>query len=152
MKTFILFIVCLTLFVMLYVTWLRPRLKRSQRGQRILAAIEPFERIVYWNSESMLWNRFKAALGAVLTTLVAFDWSAVSPILPEKLRPFAMAAPTIFLAIDGLIGEKLRRNTTKPLEVVAMRTDAPAEAKAAAAIATSATAEAVAIAKQTGAV
>lgn len=134
----------ITVLIALYVVWLRPLMKTTTWGAAFLDKIEPMERSLWWNSETILWQRFKVLLGSVLTTLVVVDWNSVAPIIPEKYRPIMVALPTIFTALDGLIGEKLRKSTTKPLEIVAMRTDASVEAKAAAAQAATANAEAVA--------
>lgn len=121
----------LTVLVALYVVWLRPMLRTNR--STVLDTIEPVERVLYGKSETLLWNRFKAGLAMVLGAVIAVDWNIVGPIIPEKYRPYLLAAPAVFTFIDGLIGDWLRRDTTLPLEVVAMRTDAPPEVKAAAA-------------------
>jgi hypothetical protein len=63
-----------------------------------------------------------------------------------------LALPTIFIQLDGLIGERLRKTTSQPLEVVAMRTDAPVELKLEAAEAKLKTAQTVEAIKQSEAV
>lgn len=135
-----------------YVAWLRPVMRKTPWGEAFLDWIEPVERRLWWKSETILWSRFKVLAGSALTVLVAIDWNSVAPIIPEKYRGIAMAMPTVFMAIDGLIGERLRRDTTKPLEIVAMRTDAPDDVKHAAAVADVKTAEAVAVAVEAKAV
>lgn len=142
----------ITVALALYVVWVRPWMKTTTWGKAFLDKIEPMERRLWWNSETILWSRFKVFAGTLLTALVGIDWNSVTPLIPEKYRGIIMALPTILLAIDGLIGEKLRKETTKPLEIVAMRTDAPAEVKAAAAIAEVQTAQVVEAAKESGAV
>ena len=125
----------LTVLMAVYVTVLRPLMRSTPWGQSFLSKIEPFERVFYWKSETILWSRFKTALGSLLSVLVLVDWNSLSPIIPEKYRPLLLMLPTLFVTIDGLIGEKMRRDTSKPLEVVAMRTDAPVEVQVAAAVA-----------------
>lgn len=142
----------ITVLVALYVVWLRPWMKQTDWGRAALDKIEPIERVAWWKSETILWNRFKVLVGTLLTALVAIDWNTVAPIIPEKYRGIALAAPTIFTAIDGLIGERLRRDTTVPLEIVGMRTDAPPSVKAAAAEAKVAADNAATAAKEAGAV
>lgn len=142
----------ITVALALYVVWLRPWMKTTAAGAAFLAKIEPMERALWWNSETILWSRFKVFMGTVLTVLVGVNWNAVAPILPADSREIVMALPTILLAIDGLIGEYLRKQTTKPLEIVAMRTDAPEEVKVAAAEAQAANAQVVEAAKEAGAV
>lgn len=131
--TLLITIAVITVLLALYVVWLRPWMRNTTWGKNLLGYIEPMERLLWWKSESLLWSRFKVFLGTALTVLVGIDWNSVSPIFPEKYRPFLVALPTLFVALDGLMGEPLRRDISKPLEIVAMRTDAPAEVKAAAA-------------------
>lgn len=131
-------IAVLTVVVAFYVTVGRKMLA----GTAFLNWIEPLERRGWWKSETMLWSRFRVAAGSLLAILLTVDWNSVAPLIPESRRATLLALPAIFTALDGLIGEYLRRDTTKPLEIVAMRTDAPAEVKAAAAQAEAVTAEA----------
>lgn len=142
-----------TVIVAVYVTWLRPLMRTTSWGQRFLNWIEPIERKLWWKSETILWQRFKYFLGSALSTLVVIDWNSLSPIIPEKYRGLVVGLlPTIFITIDGWIGEKLRKETTKPLEIVAMRTDAPPEIKEAVVEAEVKTAQTVAAVKDAGAV
>jgi nitrate reductase gamma subunit len=127
--TILIAVAVIAVLIAFYVVWLRPRMKATAWGQAFLSKIEPMERILYWKSETMLWSRFKVFFGTVMTTLVAVDWNSVAPLIPEKYRSLVLVLPTIFVALDGLMGEKMRRETTQPLEVVAMRTDAPVELK-----------------------
>lgn len=131
--TLLIAIAVITVLLAIYVVWLRPLMRNTTWGKKWLSYIEPMERLLWWKSESLLWSRFKVFLGTTLTVLVGVDWNSVSPIFPEKYRPILVALPTIFVALDGLMGEPLRRDISKPLEIVAMRTDAPPEVKAAAA-------------------
>ncbi len=141
--------------IALYVVWLRPLMKRTAWGQAALDKIEPIERVLWKNSESILWARVKMALGVVLASMAslgAIDLTPLLPFLPEKYLPIAHAiigALPMLIAVDGLIGEKLRNGVTKPIEIVAMRTDAPVEVKVAAAEADAVTKQAVEAVKAT---
>lgn len=150
--TLLIAITIITVLLALYVVWLRPWMRTNAGGQTLLAKIEPMERMLWWKSESLLWSRFKVFLGTALTVLVGIDWNSVSPIFPEKYRPILVALPTLFVALDGLMGEPLRRDISKPLEIVAMRTDAPIEVRVAAAEVAKKSAEVVEAVKETEAV
>lgn len=131
-------IIGLTVFTVLlaaYVVAIRPMMRKTEWGQNFLDTIEPVERVLWLKSETILWNRFKMLLGTVLYILLSTDLSPFMLFVPEKYRPYVAALPTIALALDGLIGEYLRRDTSKPLAVVAMRSDAPIEVQAAVAAA-----------------
>lgn len=147
MKTLIA-ITAVTVLVALYVTILRPWMRTTTWGEAFLAKIEPIEYTLYRKSESIFWARFKVLLGTVLTLIMTTDLTPVMGIIPEKYRVVAAAAPTIALMLDGVIGEWLRRDTTKPLDVVSLRTDAPEEAKAAAADADAVSKEAVEVIRE----
>lgn len=143
-----------TVLIALYVTVIRPWMRKTTWGRAFLDKIEPFERTVFQNSESLLWARFLAFLGSLLTLLIQIgqiDLSPIAPLLPEKWRWIPQAAPMV-LFVAGIIQERLRRDTTKPLEIVAMRTDAPESVKAAAADAEAVTKDAVAAAVEAKAV
>jgi hypothetical protein len=120
-----------TVLIALYVTVVRPWMRQTVWGKWMLDKIEPFERTIFNNSESILWARFLAFLGSLLTLLVQIgqiDLSPIAPLLPEGWRWIPQAAPMV-LFVAGIIQERLRRDTTKPLEIVSMRTDAPLEVK-----------------------
>lgn len=136
----------ITVLIALYVVAIRPWMRTTAWGAAFLDKIEPFERIVYKNSESILWARFLQLLGVLLTLLTSLgsiNLEPVKPFLPDYLQWLPTAMPLI-VSFAGVVQEMLRRDTTKPLEIVAMRTDAPPEVKFAAAQAAAANAQAVA--------
>lgn len=122
-----------TALVATYVVWLRPRLRVQPWAQGFFARIEPIETALWRKSETILWARFKMAVGALLTMLTMFgqvDLSPLVPHLPDNYAALAMALITLSplaLTVVGWIDEQLRKDTTKPLEVVA----APEAVKAA---------------------
>lgn len=140
-------LVILTVIVGCYAGILRPWLRKQAWAAGFFAWIEPFERVLYLKSESLLWARWLSALGVLLTTIAGIDPTMVQTIaqfLPEAYGKYAALAPLV-ITLAGFLGERLRRDTTKPLAVVAMPTDAPIEAKVAAAEAEHANAAAVAM-------
>lgn len=139
-------ITLVTVAVATYVVWVRPWLRIQPWAQPFFDAIEPIERVLWKNSESILWARFLQGLGALLTFLVqigSIDLTPLAPLLPEGLQWLPGVLP-LLVTFAGYVQEKLRKGTTKPLEIVAMRTDAPLEVKLDAAKADVATAKAVA--------
>lgn len=134
--TLLIIIAVVSVFFAMYVTWLRPWLRNEPWAQPFFEAIEPIE-MLWGKSETLLKARFKMVLGAILTTLAqigAIDLSPLMPLVPEEYRgivKFAFNMLPAILIIGGWIDEKLRRDTTLPLEVVAMPINAQPEVKAA---------------------
>lgn len=124
-----------TVLLAIYVTILRPMMRNTSWGQPFLDKIEPIERVLWLKSESILWARFKLLLGTVLTILLNTNLSPFEVFVPEKYRFIVAALPSVALALDGIIGEWLRRDTSKPLPFVSMRPDAPVTVQVAAAVA-----------------
>ncbi|MDB5600886.1 MAG: hypothetical protein JWN71_2930 [Xanthobacteraceae bacterium] len=113
------FLIGLTAFVALYVVWLRPWLRDKPWAQGFFAGIEPVEIALWRKSESILWARFLQAVGLVVPLLQfvgAVDIAPYLAIVPEGYAPYLLLV--IFVA--GQIGERLRKDTTKPLDVVAL--------------------------------
>lgn len=140
----------ITVLVALYVVWLRPRMRKTAWGAAFLDWIEPMERVLYWKSETVLWARFKQVMVSLFGLLAIIgqlpDLTPFIQFFPEEVRPFLLVIPGLALWLDNSIGVALRKDTTKPLEIVAMRTDAPEAVKAAAADAEAVTKDAVAAA------
>lgn len=139
-----------TVLIAIYAVWLRPLMRVTTWGKKILDKVEPIERVLWKNSETILLARTKMAVGGLILILTFLGQISVEPILlflPAEYHVYVRAAvlliPSI-LSMLGAVDEKLRRDTTKPLEIVAMRTDAPEEVKIAAAKAEVANAIAVA--------
>lgn len=129
MKLLIAFL-ALTALVALYVVWLRPWLRGKDWAAGFFAWFEPFELWAYKKSESILWARFLQAVGLLVPLLQfvgAIDITPYLAIIPDGYGPYLM----LFIFVAGQIGEKLRKDTTKPLEVVALPEDKPPELAAA---------------------
>lgn len=106
-----------------YVVLVRPWLCRQAWARTLFAAIEPIELRLWKKSETILWARFKqvlAVLFAALPQIGAIDVTPYLAVIPQKHHWWVMLIPSAALSIDGLIGEWLRRTTTKPLELVAI--------------------------------
>lgn len=148
----------LTVGVAFYVVWLRPLMRTTAWGAAFLDWIEPMERVLWWKSETILFARLKIVTGLLLTGLTqagAIDITPLMPFVPDDIEPFVKFAWNMIpltLTVMGWVDEKLRKDTTKPLEIVAMRTDAPEAVKAAAADAEAVTKDAVAAAVEAKAV
>lgn len=109
----------LTACVACYVVWLRPWLRDKSWAQRFFARIEPVEIALWKKSESILWARFLQAVGLavpLLQLIGAVDITPYLTIVPEGYAPYLLLV--VFVA--GQIGEKLRKDTTKPLDIVAL--------------------------------
>lgn len=124
------FIIKLLLFITLFIAiwsgilrpWLRP--KKSMQWFFANPIVEWIELNIYRKSESLAWSRWLMFLGPVLTTVGQFDPTMVQTIaqlFPEGgwWQRLASAAPMI-ITLAGLLGERLRRDTSKPLELVAV--------------------------------
>lgn len=157
MKTMIA-LTALAALIALYAVWLRPLMRKTTWGVAFLDYVEPIERVLWWKSETILWARLKIVSGLLLTLLTqlgTLDITPLMPLVPEAyqgvIKVLWNMLPLVVTAM-GWIDERLRKDTTKPLEIVAMRTDAPVEVKLAAQEAALATAQAVETAKESGAV
>jgi hypothetical protein len=112
------FLIGLTAFVALYVVWLRPWLRDKPWAQSFFVRIEPVEIALWKKSESILWARFLQAVGLVVPLLQfvgAVDITPYLAIVPERYAPYLL----LMIFVAGQIGERLRKDTTKPLDVVA---------------------------------
>lgn len=113
------------LIIAVWVTWLRPRLVCQPWAEGFFRSIEPFERLFYRKSESVLWARTKVMVGTVLTMLTqlqAIDITPLFPIIPDDYEGYIIVAwnmlPMAISAV-GLIDEYMRvKDTTKPIELV----------------------------------
>lgn len=109
-----------------YVLWGREWLKKQSWAQGFFAFIEPLELFLFKKSETILFGRLLTGLGAVLTLLTqlgSIDITPLMPFVPEKYHAFVQFVWNLLpLTITGLgmIVEKLRNSTTKPLELVAV--------------------------------
>jgi hypothetical protein len=100
-------------FLLVYILWVRDWLKKQSWAQGFFAFVEPIELLLYKKSETILFARSLTALGGVLTVLTQLGSIDITPIMPWNLMPMLISGL-------GLIVEKLRNSTTKPLELVAV--------------------------------
>lgn len=160
MKTlFAIAIVCA--LIAIWVLWLRPWMRDKEWAKGFFAAIEPIEIALWRKSETILWARLKMLVGvllAVLTSLGGIDLTPIMPLVPDQYEGAIRVAfnllPLAITAI-GWIDEQLRKDTTKPLEIVALPENKTPELQAAVCQveATNAAAiETVKVAKEEGAV
>lgn len=146
-------------FLLSYALWIRPWLKTKPWAEGFFNAIEPIERRLFLKSETILWARVKMLVGIVLTVLTsagAINITPLLPLIPDLYEPQILAIWNLLPLIITLIGfvdEKMRRETSKPIEIIAMPDAAktPAVEKAIAAVEQT-NAEAVAVVEQTKAV
>jgi hypothetical protein len=90
---------------------------------------EAAELHLFKKSESILWARWLQILGYGLTALVSMGQVDLSPlllVLPEGWHWVVHVAPLVISAA-GHIQVHLRLDTTKPIELVALPNDVPAE-------------------------
>lgn len=128
----LIFLTVLTVIVALYVTIARPLMRKTEWFKPFFAnpVTEWIELTFFRKSETLMWARYNMALGTVVTTLQSFGAIDITPlitvltfVLPENYRWIAQAIaagwPMVF-SVLGVIGELQRRDTTKPLDLVAV--------------------------------
>lgn len=124
MKLLIAFAI-VTAVVALYVVVVRPWLCNQPWAKGFFLWIEPFEIALWKKSETILWARFKMAVGALLTCLTMLGTIDLTPLMPfvpdqyEALVKGLVNLSPLAITVLGWIDEKLRKDTTRPLEVVA---------------------------------
>lgn len=136
-----------TVAVALYATVIRPWLREREWAKPFFAAVEPFELWVYSKSEAILWARWQQFLGLVLTlvgVLGGFDFTVLIAVTPASWHKWLALTPLV-LNVTGTVAELLRRDTSKPLAVVALPEAKPPELAAAVAKVEVANAEAKAV-------
>jgi hypothetical protein len=112
--------------LLVYVLWGRDWLKKQSWAQGFFAFVEPIEIFLYKKSETILFGRLLTGLGAVLTLLTqvgSIDITPLMPFVPEKYHAFVQFVWNLLpltISALGMIVEKLRNSTTKPLELVAV--------------------------------
>lgn len=94
--------------------------------QKFFAWVEPIEIALFRKSSTILFARLKMVSGLLLTYLTmagSIDLSPWMPFVPEKYQPFVNAAVNsipLVLTLVGWADERLRKTTTKPIELVAV--------------------------------
>lgn len=119
----------LTAAVAIYAVVLRPWMRDKPWADGYFRLVEPVELLFFGKSESLLWARWQQLLGLALTAagyLGGLDYSFLMPFVDEKYHPALPAIPMVFNLL-GTLAEALRRDTTKPIEVVALPEDRPIE-------------------------
>jgi hypothetical protein len=116
----------ITGLLLLYALWGREWLKTKLWAQGFFAWIEPIEIVLFKKSETVLFGRLLQFLGVVLTGLIwvgSIDITPIIPLVPEKYQLYLQVAMSFMpQVLNGLgaIVERLRNQTTKPLELVAV--------------------------------
>lgn len=122
----------LTVEVALYVVVIRPWLRKKEWAKPFFAGAvtEWIELHLFRKSETLMWARWQMFIGPTITSLQSFGAIDITPlvtiltfVLPPKYQWLAQVIaqgwPMLF-ALLGAIGEFQRRDTTKPLELVAV--------------------------------
>lgn len=125
MKTLVALLV-VTAVIAVYVVILRPWLRGQVWAEGYFKLVEPVELWLYSKSESILWSRFLMVFGAlpgIMSQIGGFDFTPFIDWIPEKYRPWLFLGVTLC----GIVGEALRRDTTKSLDEVALPEEKPIE-------------------------
>jgi hypothetical protein len=125
MKTLIILAV-ITGLLLWYALWGRDWLKSKPWAQGFFAWVEPVEIVIFKKSRTILLARILKALGIVLAALQYFDGVDLAPILPlvpEKYQWFlttAVGSIPLLSTIVGWMVERLRNETSTPIQLVAL--------------------------------
>ena len=143
-------LVLLFAFLIWYALSGRTWLKSKSWAQGFFAWIEPIEIVLYKKSETILLARAKMFFGvllSVLTFLGTIDLTPIMPFVPDQYEVYVRAAFNLIplsITLLGLVDEKLRNQTTTPIEIVAApEKNLPSQVKEAIAMADATKAEAV---------
>lgn len=128
----LIFLTVLTVLVALYVVVIRPWLRKTEWAKPFFSnpVTEWIELHLFRKSETLMWARYRMALGTTLTALQSFGAIDITPlitvltfVLPDQYdwvaQVIATGWPMVF-ALAGAIAEILRRDTTKSLDLVAV--------------------------------
>lgn len=142
-----------------YTIWGRAWLKTKPWAKGFFDWIEPIEIKLYKKSETILLARLKVATGVLLTVLTylgTIDLTPLMPFVPDKYEGVLRAAFNLLpltISLLGLADEKLRNQTTLPVELVAVsEAKASPRVKEAIALADATKTEAVQVVKANGGV
>lgn len=118
----------LAVLILIYAVWFRPWLLRRRADgnaiDRFFDRAEAIEIALWRKSETILVSRATVVVGAVLTFATQFkeiDLSPWIPFVPERYQPyvnFAVNMTPALISVLGFVMEKLRRDTTMPVEFV----------------------------------
>ena len=130
----------------------RARLKSKPMFQAFFAWIEPIEIVLYKKSETILLARAKMFFGVLLSALTflgTIDLTPIMPFVPDEYEAYVRAAFNLIpltISLLGLVDEKLRNQTSQPIEITAIpEKDMTPRVKEAIALADSTKVEAVAV-------
>jgi len=124
--TLLLIVLFIIAIIVLYAVWVRTWLKSKSWTQGFFAAIEPIEIFLYSKSETILFARLKVVVGlllSALTSLGEINLTPLMPFVPDKYQFYVNAAVNLLplaISVVGVLDEKLRNGTTKPIELVAV--------------------------------
>lgn len=142
-----------------YTIWGRAWLKTKPWAKGFFDWIEPIEIKLYKKSETILLARLKVATGVLLTVLTylgTIDLTPLMPFVPDQYEGVLRAAFNLLpltISLLGLADEKLRNQTTLPVELVAVsEAKASPRVKEAIALADATKTEAVQVVKANGGV
>lgn len=142
-----------------YTIWGRAWLKTKPWAKGFFDWIEPIEIRLYKKSETILLARLKVATGVLLTVLTylgTIDLTPLMPFVPDKYEGVLRAVFNLLpltISLLGLADEKLRNQTTLPVELVAVsEAKASPRVKEAIALADATKTEAVQVVKANGGV
>lgn len=145
----------ITALVIVYAVFVRPWLRQKAWASWFFRLVEPIELHLFRKSEALMvgrWFQFVGLLSTAHGFLGGIDWTLVAIITPDWIDAYLPAIPLV-LNVVGQIIEWLRKDTTKPLELVAVPEVKPpevAQAIRAAEVAKVEAIEAVAVAKVDG--
>lgn len=112
--------------ISVWVMWGRSWMKEQPWAQGFFAAIEPYEIAIYKKSQTIFLARLKMFIGVLLTFLTqigTIDLTPLMPFVPDEwegtLRAVFNLIPLI-ITVVGMMDEKLRNTSTKPIEIVAL--------------------------------
>lgn len=123
----------ITALLLWYALQGRDWLKAKPWAQGFFAWVEPVEILLFKKSETILFARLKMLTGILLTFLTqigTIDLTPWMPFVPEKYQPAvnaAVNAAPLMLTLVGWADERLRKTTTKPIELVAVPDQVVAE-------------------------
>ena len=112
--------------VLVYALWGRSWLKSKAWAQPFFTWIEPFEIFLFQKSETILFARLKMFTGMLLMALAqigAIDLTPLMPFVPDQYEGILRAVFNLIpltITVIGWMDERLRKSTTKPIELVAV--------------------------------
>ena len=104
----------------------RSWLKSKPWAHGFFAFVEPLEIAFYKKSETILFARLKMLTGLILTLLTqigTIDLAPLMPFVPDQYEGLFKAVFNLLpltITVIGWMDERLRKSTTKPIELVAV--------------------------------